>query len=261
MTTIDIEYVKAIAREAGDLAVTMVDAIEPEFKSDGSFVTHIDRQTEEFIRYRIAERYPDHSFQGEEYGRFGDPSKPLWCVDPIDGTTNMVFGLTHWCVSIGLVEGGEAVGGALYIPMTNEMYWAVRGEGAYCNGVRLMAADRTSIHLEDTLGLTSSSLKSLDLSALEGRIRCLGSIAIEFVYTAHGRLCSHIGCYEGINDLAAALCICKEAGCVIEYLDESPFRIEDMVVEGKTRSHFVVAPPQMAALLKAKLRHKTEPLK
>ena len=114
--------------------------------------------------------------------------------------------------------------------------------------------DRASIHLEDTLGLTSSAIKSLNVSALEGRIRCVGSIAIEFVYTAHGRLCSHIGCYEGINDLAASLCICKEAGCIIEYLDDSPFRIEDMVAEGKTRGHFVVAPPNMAALLKSKLK-------
>jgi myo-inositol-1(or 4)-monophosphatase len=253
LTTIDIEFVKDIAREAGDRAVTMVDAIEPEFKADGSFVTHIDRQTEEFIRARLAERYPDYSFQGEEFGRFGAADRPLWCVDPIDGTTNMVFGLTHWCVSIGLIVGGEAAGGALYIPLTNEMYWGVRGQGSYCNGTRLKVKDRSSIHLEDTLGFTSSATKTLDVSKVAGRVRCLGSIAIEFVYTAHGRLCSHVGCYEGINDLAAALCIVKEAGCVVEYLDGAPFRIDDMVRDGKTRGHFVVAPPDLAALLKSTL--------
>ena len=59
--------------------------------------------------------------------------------------------------------------------------------------------DRTTLHLEDTLGVTSSSIKTLNVAVLEGRLRCLGSIAIEFVYTAHGRLCSHIGCHEGIN--------------------------------------------------------------
>ena len=117
LTDFDIEFVKEIAREAGDRALTMLDAMEPEYKADGSFVTHIDRQTEEFIRGRLADRYPDYSFQGEEFGRFGETERPLWCVDPIDGTTNMVFGLTHWCVSIGLVEGGERSAGALYIPL------------------------------------------------------------------------------------------------------------------------------------------------
>lgn len=249
MTDFDVEFVKHVAREAGDKALTMLDTIEPEFKSDGSFVTHIDRQTEEFIRARLAERYPDYSFQGEEFGRFGAADRPLWCVDPIDGTTNMVFGLTHWCVSIGLVEGGEALGGALYIPNTDEMYWAVKGRGAYCNGAKLEVEDRTTIHVEDTLGFTSSAVKKLDVSVIKGRIRCIGSIAIEFVYTAHGRLCSHVGAYEGINDLAASLCIVKEAGCTVRYLDGTPFSIEEMVRNGKTSGHFVVAPPKLADLL------------
>jgi myo-inositol-1(or 4)-monophosphatase len=251
---LDIEFVKRIARESGDRALTMLGDIDAEYKADGSLVTHIDRQTEEFIRGALAERYPDYSFQGEEYGRFGDPDRPLWCVDPIDGTTNMVYGLTHWCVSIGLVAGGEALGGAVYIPNTNEMYWGVKGGGSYCNGARLSVRDRSSIHVEDTLGFTSSASKTLDVSVLEGRLRCLGSIAIEFVYTAHGRLCSHVGCYEGINDLAASLCIATEAGCRVEYLDGGPFRIDDMVREGRTRGHFIVAPPELGALLKARLR-------
>jgi myo-inositol-1(or 4)-monophosphatase len=254
VTEIDIEFVKEVARDAGERALTMLDAIEPEFKADGTYVTHIDRQTEEFIRARLAARYPDYSFQGEEYGRFGEASRPLWCVDPIDGTTNMVFGLTHWCVSIGLVEGGEALGGAVYLPLTKEMYWAKPGEGAYCNGVRLRATDRTAVGGEDTVGFTSSATKTLNVEALKGRVRCLGSIAVEFVYTAHGRLCSHVGCHEGINDLAASLCIVQEAGCVVQYLDGAPFSVDEMVRAGKTRGHFVVAPPQLAALLKSTLR-------
>jgi len=253
LTKLDIEYVKAIAREAGDRAITMRDKMVPEYKADTSFVTHIDRQTEEFIRAKLAERYPDYSFQGEEYGRFGESDRPLWCVDPIDGTTNMVFGLTHWCVSIGLVEGNEALGGAVYIPLTNEMYWATKGGGAFCNGERLHVKDRTTIHPEDTLGFTSSAAKKLNIAALAGRIRCMGSIAIEFVYTAHGRLCSHVGGSEGINDLAASICIVQEAGCGIEYLDGSHWCVADMVRDGRMRGQFLVGPPNMRTLLKGAL--------
>jgi fructose-1,6-bisphosphatase/inositol monophosphatase family enzyme len=133
------------------------------------------------------------------------------------------------------------------------MYWSVKGGGAFCNGVRLQPKDRTSIHPEDTLGFTSSQAKKLNIGALAGRIRCIGSIAIEFVYAAHGRLCSHVGGSEGINDLAASICIVQEAGCGIEYLDGSEWRVEDMVREGRMRSTFIVAPPQMRALLKSTL--------
>ena len=250
MVEIDIEFVKAVAREAGDAALTRTEGITYELKADDSYVTAIDRDTEQFVRARLAERYPDYAFLGEEFGRHGAEDVPLWAVDPIDGTTNMVFGLPFWCVSIGLIAEGQAVAGALYMPRTGEMFWGERGKGSFRNGVRLAAPDRDSIHHEDTLGFTSSAIKTLNVSALPGRIRCLGSIAAEVVYAARGTLCSHVGCYEGANDLAAALCIALEAGCVAEYLDESPFEMDTIVREGRTRNAFIIAPPRMTALIR-----------
>lgn len=250
MVAIDIEYMKAIAREAGVAALGRSEGIAYELKADNSYVTAIDRDTEQFVRAKLAERYPDFAFQGEEFGRHGAEGQPLWAVDPIDGTTNMVFGLPYWCVSIGLIADGHPVAGALYMPRTGEMYWGERGKGSYRNGVRLQAPDRDSIHVEDTLGFTSSAVKNLNLSALPGRIRCLGSIAAEVVYAARGALCSHVGCYEGANDLAAALCIAYEAGCEATYLTGEPLQIDDMVKAGKTRAAFVVAPPRMADLIR-----------
>lgn len=253
MVAIDIEFVKLIAREAGETALTRLEHITPEYKADDSFVTDIDRDTEKFVQKRLAERYPDFAFQGEEYGRQGGDGVPLWAVDPIDGTTNMVFGLPGWCVSIGLVSEGEAVAGALYIPRTGEMFWGVRGQGAYCNGVRLQAKDRDTLHPEDTLGFTSMAIKTLGVSQLTGRIRCIGSIATEVAYAARGSLCSLVGCYEGINDLAAALCCAYEAGCEATYLTGEPLSIEAMVREGRTQAPFIIAPPRLAALLRSRL--------
>lgn len=251
---IDIEFVKTIAREAGTRALTMLADIHPEYKADNSLVTHIDRETEQFIRARLEERYPDYAFQGEEFGRHGSDDVPLWCVDPIDGTTNMVFGLPLWGVSIGLVVEGQAVGGAFYLPCTDEMFWGVQGQGSFCNGVKLQVRDRTTIHQEDTVGFTSNVIKTLDVDAIPGRFRCLGSIATEVVYAARGTLCSHIGRYEGLNDLAAALCIAQEAGCIASYLNGEPLDIHAMVREGRTRDFFIVAPPQMAALMRSQLK-------
>jgi len=172
-------------------------------------------------------------------------------VTEIDRDTELfVFGLPFWCVSIGLIDDGEPVAGALYMPLTGELYWGERGKGSYRNGVRLQAKNRTSFQAEDTLGFTSGAIKALDVKALPGRIRCLGSIAAEVVYTARGALCSHAGCFEGANDLAAALCIAFEAGCVATYINGDPISMVDMVKEGKTRGPFVVAPPETAALVR-----------
>lgn len=251
---VDIEFLKTLVVEAGKSALQRVSGIVPEFKGDGSYVTEIDRETERFLRSRLAERYPDYAFQGEEFGRFGPEDAPLWAVDPIDGTTNMVFGIPLWLVSVGLIADGQAQAGALYLPCTDELFWAGRGKGAFCNGVRLHALERDSIHSEDTLGFTSSSIKRVDVSGLRGRIRCLGSIAAEVVYTARGTLCSHIGCFEGLNDLAAALCVAYEAGCVAEYLSGEPLDVRTLVREGCTSGPFLIAAPRTVAVIRPLVR-------
>lgn len=258
MIEIDIEFVKGIAREAGQNALGMLADITPEFKADHSYVTHIDRQTEQFIQARLAAKYPAFAFQGEEYGRFGSETGPLWAVDPIDGTTNLVFGLPLWGVSIGLVAEGKAVAGVFYMPRTEEMFWGEIGKGSFCNGVRLDARDRDDLHHEDTLGFTSTAIKTLDLSALTGRIRCFGSIAAEVAYTAKGSFCSHVGINEGANDLAAVLCIAHEAGCVSAYLTGEPLDMADIVHDGRTRAAFVVAPPRMAEYIQSRVRSRAE---
>ena len=126
----------------------------------------------------------------------------------------------------------------------------MKGQGSFCNGKRLQVIDRTSLHKEDTVGLTSNSLKHYNTSGIAGRIRSLGSIAAEVVYTARGSLCGHVGWHEGANDLAAALCIAREAGCVTEYLSGGALDMREMVLEGRTREPFLVAPPNMAELLR-----------
>lgn len=255
---IDIEFVQQVAREAGQRAVALQASLRPELKADNSYVTEIDRSTERFVRERLEEKYPDFGFIGEEYGRHGDPDAPLWAVDPIDGTTNMVFGVPFWCVSIGLIVGGEPVAGALYAPRTDEMFYGVKGQGGYCNGVRLSATDREELHIEDTLGFTSSAVRYLPIDRVTGRIRCMGSIALDIAYTARGSYCSLVGWREGVYDMAAALCVAYEAGCVALHLNGDIFDIERMVREIKSHTSFVIAPPKLAKLLQQELGEKRE---
>ena len=253
---IDINFVKSIAVEAGKRALAMRATMRPELKADNSYVTDIDRETERFVRSRLEERYPHFAFLGEEFGRHGGDDVPLWAVDPIDGTTNLVFGIPCWGVSIGLLEAGIPTAGAFYMPVTDELFWGTRGGGGYCNDLSLKVIDRDHLHPEDTLGFTSAAIKQLDTSALEGRVRCLGSIAADIAYVARGTLCSLVGCHEGAYDMAAALCVAFEAGCVAHYLNGDALDLNQVLVDGKTLGPFIVAPPQTASLITSTLKPK-----
>lgn len=252
----DIEYVKQIVVEAGKAALVRCGTVDSEFKADESLVTDVDRETEKFLEERLNAKYPGYAFVGEEYGWRGDRSQPVWACDPIDGTTNYVWGIPQWCVSVGLLHEGVPMLGAIYVPRLDELFWAVRGEGAYCNGVRLHTTDRDSLHVEDTICLTSNALKSLNSEAINGRIRSFGSIATELCYTARGNVCATVGLKEGIVDIAAALCICGEAGCVFEYLEGGAVDISTLLEQSRTYKHFAYGPPRLVKHLQTILNPK-----
>ena len=249
---IDLPFITETAREAGQRAKAMLGTMQQEFKADDSLVTNIDRTMEAFIKERLTAKYPDFAFLGEETGltqNLADLDAPLWAVDPIDGTTNMVFGIPIWGVSIGLIVGGVAVAGAFAMPMTDELFYGEIGKGSYCNGVRLRVTDREGdFHPEDTLCFTSTSIQRLPVSRLTGRLRCLGSIAADIAYTGRGSCLALVGWNERAYDIAAAVCIAKEAGCVVRHFTGQDVNLGEVVANGGVRpSPFIVAPPNAAA--------------
>jgi myo-inositol-1(or 4)-monophosphatase len=257
----DIELVKRLVVEAGKRALAQCGSVAYERKADESLVTTVDRDTERFLSNELARAYPEFGFVGEEYGRRGERGAPLWACDPIDGTTNFVFGLPHWCVSVGLVHQGVPLLGALYLPCLDELFWAVRGQGAFCNGVRLQAQDRDALQAEDTLCLTSNPMKRMNIEALPGVVRCLGSVATEVAYTARGNLCATVGQGEGIVDVAAALCLLFEAGCEFRYLSGLPVDIaafaDDYGSPYRPYKDFLLyGPPRLLAYLQGVLRRR-----
>ncbi|NLH98888.1 MAG: inositol monophosphatase [Chthonomonadales bacterium] len=246
---VDIRPIRDLVIEAGTRALRQWGTVAAEAKSDRSLVTEVDRAIEAFLGEGIARLHPDAGFAGEEFGRRNGDRADTWVCDPIDGTTNYVRGLPHWCVSLGLVRNGVAEAGVIWAPVLNRLYWAVRGEGAYCNDVRLAAPDRDAIEYEDLLCISTNGLKTLPTSGVEARLRCLGSIALELCLVAEGRAVGAIGLHEGIMDMAAAMCICEEAGCGFAYLDGSALTAGDLLAEWRTSRHFVAAPSRLRALL------------
>jgi len=212
-----------IAREAGALALGYFERLATlavEFKHGGQDVVSIaDREVEVLIRARIAEKFPEDGVLGEEDGLVEGKSGVLWVVDPIDGTSPFLNGLSHWCVSIAVAVEGVAEIGVIYAPVSDEFFAGARGLGASLNGAPISVAPTRSIE-DGLLGFGSNHrIPPADVGRfvtvlLEagGMFYRNGSGALMLAYVACGRL---VGYYEQhINswDCLAGLCLIREAG-------------------------------------------------
>ena len=193
-------------------------------------VTEMDRSVEELIRKRIHQARPGDPVLGEEGGAEDGGGAVRWIVDPIDGTVNYLYGRGEWAVSIAAEVGGEAVAGAVSVPAHGELYTAVLGGGAFCNGEPIAMAPAPPLEL--ALVVTGfgyepqrRAQQAEVLRAVLPRIRDIrrgGSAAVDICEMARGRA---DGYYErGLNqwDWAAAALIAREAGARVGGLHGGP---------------------------------------
>jgi myo-inositol-1(or 4)-monophosphatase len=216
----------AVAREAGALTLSYFKRfreLEIGIKGPADFVSEADMESEKLIRKYLLSRYPDWSFTGEEFAPVaGSDPEYGWLVDPIDGTTNFINGM-HYTISIALRRGEETVCGALYNPVADEMFTAIKGQGAYLNGERLSVSKLTDTKLLTVgTGLPTSNL-FLFPGAYErlekirdpiGAVRIVGSSANSCAYVACGRLTGYFE-ESGLVDWAVGVLLVEEAGGVV----------------------------------------------
>jgi myo-inositol-1(or 4)-monophosphatase len=213
------------ARSAGELSLMrMKEPFTVEYKTSASdLVTAVDKEVEKHVIEMILKRYPDHGILGEERTFTGDPAQfeTLWVIDPIDGTTNFVHQQINFSVSIAVYHKGEGLIGAVYDPSRDELFYAVKGEGAYLND-RPLHLDR-SVSLEEALLCTSvfwnerAEQMGIDriVKKLAGKVRgmrLLGSAALEMSYVAAGRLDGYVSLSLNAWDFGAGKIIVEEAG-------------------------------------------------
>ena len=190
----------------------------------------IDQKTEELIRFHLKKTNID--ILGEEYG--GQiSSKIYWVVDPIDGTANYFRGLDSCCISIALFEGDECVIGIIYNFNNDQMYTAVKGEGAFLNDVKISVSDITEKSKASiTTGFPASESVESSTNFLNGlvgwkKVRMFGSAALSCAYVASGKCdyYSEKGVY--LWDFAAGICLVEEAGGYAEYslIDEDRYEV------------------------------------
>jgi fructose-1,6-bisphosphatase/inositol monophosphatase family enzyme len=183
-------------------------------------VTEFDRAAERLIVDAIRARRPDDSIVGEEGADHVGTSGLAWHVDPIDGTANFVYDLPSWCTSVALVDGDGPLVGAVYAPVTDELFSAARGDGATRNGDAIHCSSASS--LSGALVGTGFSYSAERRTAQARRltellpavrdIRRLGSAAIDLCLVACGRLDAYFEEHLNSWDLAAGVLIAAEAG-------------------------------------------------
>ena len=246
----DLEFVKELALEAAEVAKVRAKDVTPKEKANLSYVTELDQDLERLIRGRLAARFPDDALTGEEYDASGGTGPRRWSIDPIDGTGNMVHGLPLWAVSIGLIEAGEPVLGVIVVPPLQELFWAIKGQGAWRDGERLHIRDADTIHKQDNICVGTNALRAVDPRSLPGRLRDLGSACCELTFVACNRLqaCTFLG--EATHDVAAGAVIASEAGASIGTIDGRILSPADLVASTPvTVPTFVAGPRRLKVLM------------
>lgn len=193
--------------------------------NESDVVTVADGQSEAYIIERIKSLYPSHSILSEESGGQEKSDDWRWVIDPIDGTTNFSAGIPFCCVSIGIEYDGRPMVGVVYDPLTDELFTAVRGEGAFLNGSPISASsnhrlDRAVVSSGFPVDKGENPDNNLDnvsrVMPLVRGFRRLGSAAMDMCYVAAG----YLDAYWEMNlhrwDVSAASLIVEEAGGVIE---------------------------------------------
>jgi myo-inositol-1(or 4)-monophosphatase len=249
------EVAIGITQEAGALALELYGQVQAMHKGDGTLVTEADRRAEQLIRDRLALHAPDHAIFGEEFDLSGDPDNPYrWYIDPIDGTSNFVFGIPLWGVALGLTFEGRPILGVFDMPASRDLYWAWESGGAYLNGQRLAQPTKVAMHRTDLVTTSSTVLERYDLNFVP-KVRCLGSASHALAATAAGSFVAAVHDNWKIHDMAAPLCMCFEAGLVASDDQGNPypsFAGLDPKAEGPTL--VVTAPTLQASVLSSLAR-------
>ncbi len=208
-------------------AYPRVSSISHKEKSKNNYVTEIDLASEQAIIDIISKAYPEHNILSEESGEksrdSNKDSEYQWVIDPLDGTTNFMKGFPHFAVSIALLKRNKPEVGIVYHPLTDELFSAVRGEGATLNDKKLRVSNvlpenaiiATGVPLK-TKGLIDKQISYISkvLNTFPD-IRRTGAAALDLCYVASGRVDGFFELDLGKWDIAAGSLIAEESGAIV----------------------------------------------
>ncbi|MFN3891611.1 MAG: inositol monophosphatase family protein [Beijerinckiaceae bacterium] len=225
MTAAAIKAGRGLKRDFGE-----VENLQVSVKGPADFVSAADRRAEKTLFEELSKARPGYGFLMEEQGAVeGSDKSHRWIIDPLDGTTNFLHGLPIFAINVALEREGQIVAGLTYNPITDEMYVAEKGQGAWLNNRRL----RVSARREIADGLIGCGVPPLGRAALHprfkaelsavmaraGNVRRLGAAALDIALVAAGRFDAFWE--RGLHpwDMAAGVLLVREAGGFVSDAD------------------------------------------
>ena len=217
-------YAKMWMKEAGEkLRASFETQLDIQVKSNpNDLVTNMDKDIEKFFSERITETFPGHRIFGEEGmgDEISDLEGVVWIIDPIDGTLNFIHQQRNFAISLGVFENGVGQIGMVYDVVHDELYHAIKGEGAFINDKPLAPLEETSVD-KSILSINASWVtenRRIDHKILAPIVRdargtrSYGSAALELAYVAAGRLDAYITMRLMPWDFAGGVVLIEEVG-------------------------------------------------
>ena len=214
------EIVRKIAREE---LLPRFRQVSHDVKQDGTLVTEADLSTQARLSEELAHAWPEVLFlgeemSGEEQARLLEQSEQaVWVLDPLDGTSNFVNGVPFFAVSLALVEHGDVQSGLVYDPVHDEMFQAVKGQGAWLNGESLKVTPAL-LPLDKGAGIVDYKRLPPELARRLAEAppyssqRSYGSVALDWCWIAAGRASVYLHGRQNLWDYASGWLILAEAG-------------------------------------------------
>jgi len=229
-----IEKIVSAERSAAEIMMHAHDIIAESKSGQRDIVTEYDKRVQEYLMQVLSESVPEARFFCEEQKEHDDlHARHLFIIDPIDGTMNFARGFNHSCISVAYMSAGELRAAAVYNPYVDEMFTAVKGEGAYLNGRRLHVSDAP---LSDSVVCYGTSPYSTELADETFRLariafnagldlRREGSAELDLCSVAAGRAGLYFEMQVSLWDYAAGALLVREA---VRLRDEEGLTAEEI---------------------------------
>ena len=222
---------RALRRDFGE-----VENLQVSKKGPGDFVSQADLKAEKILFEELSEARPGYGFLMEERGVVeGADATHRWIVDPLDGTTNFLHGIPHFAISVALEREGTLVAGVIYNPITDELFFGERGQGAYGPGGRLRVAGRDRLSEAvlacgaphgERKGRAEFITETEKLLPNIAGLRRFGAASLDLAFVAAGRFDAFWERGLAAWDMAAGIVLVREAGGLVSDLSNRQKMLE-----------------------------------
>jgi myo-inositol-1(or 4)-monophosphatase len=215
---------KTLKRDFGE-----VEHLQVSEKGPGDFVSRADIMAERTLRKELERTRPEYGFLGEEGGETKGDGRNRWIVDPLDGTTNFLHGVPHFAISIALERDGEVIAGVIYQPISDELFWTEKGNGAFVDTPNARSRRlRVSGRKDPARALVGTGIPHIGkgdhptyvkkLEAVANKtagVRRWGAAALDLAFVAAGRYDAFFEYGLSPWDVAAGILMVREAGGLV----------------------------------------------